>query len=211
MELLIIRHALPVRVDNTHTGEEADPVLSDLGRRQADALAAWLAEHPAGSGPADPDDGIDALYSGPKRRALETAAPLADMLGLDVLVEPDLDEFDFGEPEYVPIEELKAAGDPRWLEFITDEGIPEPEAFQARVVAAMERIVADNPGRRVAVSCHGGVIGAYLSHLLGIDRIFFFEAAYTSVSRVLAASSGERSVGSMNELAHLRVAGLPLY
>ena len=93
---------------------------------------------------------------------------------------------------------------------MSEDSIPEPEAFRARVIAAMERIVSDNPGRRVAVSCHGGVIGAYLSHLLGIDRIFF-EASYTSVSRVMAASTGERSVGSMNELAHLRLAGVALY
>jgi len=211
MELLIIRHALPVRVDNRHTGEEADPTLSDLGRRQADALAHWLAVHPAGTTDGEHNERIDAIYSGPKRRALETAAPLAGHLGLEVTVDQDLDEFDFGEPEYIPIEELKAAGDPRWMEFMSEGSIPEPEAFQARVIAAMERIVSDNPGRRVAVSCHGGVIGAHLSHLLGIDRIFFFEAAYTSVSRVLAASSGERSVGSMNELAHLRLAGVALY
>ncbi|MBC8195631.1 MAG: histidine phosphatase family protein [Acidimicrobiia bacterium] len=211
MELLIIRHALPVRVDNRHTGEEADPTLSDLGRRQADALAHWLAVHPAGTTDGVHNEKIDAVYSGPKRRARETAAPLAGHLGLEVSVEPDLDEFDFGEPEYIPIEELKASGDPRWLEFMSEDSIPEPEAFQARVVAAMERIISDNPGRRVAVSCHGGVIGAYLSHLLGIDRIFFFEASYTSVSRVMAASTGERSVGSMNELAHLRLAGVALY
>ncbi|SVB92284.1 uncharacterized protein METZ01_LOCUS245138, partial [marine metagenome] len=38
-----------------------------------------------------------------------------------------------------------------------------------------------------------------------------FEAMYTSVNRVLAASTGERSLVSLNETAHLRVAGLPTY
>ena len=55
------------------------------------------------------------------------------------------------------------------------------------------------------------MIGAYLAYLLGTQRVLFFEAGYTAVSRVLAASTGERSVASMNELAHLRAAGVPLY
>ena len=63
MELLIIRHALPVAVDNTATGEEADPELSDLGRRQAGALADWLVGPGAGAGWAP--ERIDAVYSGP--------------------------------------------------------------------------------------------------------------------------------------------------
>ena len=209
MELLIIRHALPVAVDNTATGEEADPELSDLGRRQAGALADGLVGPGVGAGWAP--ERIDAVYSGPKRRARETAAPLAARLGLDVVVEPGISEFDDGEVEYIPIEELKAVGDPRCLQMVSEDGIPDPEAFQRRVVAGMEGIVAANPGGRVVVSCHGGVVAAYLSYLLRIDRILFFEAAYTSVSRVLAAATGERTVGSMNEVAHLRVAGVPLY
>ena len=46
MELILIRHGLPVRVDNSDTGEEADPSLSPLGERQAQALADWLIEGP---------------------------------------------------------------------------------------------------------------------------------------------------------------------
>ena len=53
-------------------------------------------------------------------------------------------------------------------------------------------------------------MSAYLSHVLGIDRVLFYEAYYTSVARVAASSSGHRSVRSMNELGHLRVAGVPL-
>ena len=54
------------------------------------------------------------------------------------------------------------------------------------------------------------MVSAYLSHVLGIDRVLFYEAYYTSVARVAASSSGHRSVRSMNELGHLRVAGVPL-
>ncbi len=64
MDLLLIRHALPVRIDGGDG--PADPELSDEGRRQAGALADWLA-----------DEQIDVMVASPLPRAQETAAPLA--------------------------------------------------------------------------------------------------------------------------------------
>ncbi|MEE3250717.1 MAG: histidine phosphatase family protein [Actinomycetota bacterium] len=208
MELLLVRHALPVRVDNRDTGDEADPVLSDLGWRQSRAVADWLVGALPGGPSAEP---IDAVYASTRARARQTAEPLAERLGQELRIEPGLDEYDYGEPEYVPIEELKEAGDPRWHELVSEDAIPAPEAFMAQVVTGVDRIIAAHPGQRVVAFCHGGTICAYMAHLLGLDRILFFEAAYTSVNRVLAASTGERSLGSLNETAHLRVAGLPTY
>ena len=203
MELLLIRHGLPVTVDNRDTGAEADPVLSELGCRQAEALADWFVNPPTAQR-------IDAVYASPKARAQQTVAPLAARLGLELVIEPMVNEYDQGEPEYIPIEHLKASGDPRWEAMMAGDDLPDPEAFQAQVVEGMDRIIAANPGRTVAVGCHGGVVSAYLSHLLGIGRVMFYEAHYTSVARVAASSAGHRSVRSMNELGHLQVAGVPL-
>jgi broad specificity phosphatase PhoE len=208
MELLLVRHALPVSVDNTATGEAADPVLSDLGWRQSRSLADWLAGALPGGPSAEP---IDAVYASTRARARQTAEPLAERLGQELRIEPGLDEYDYGEPEYVPIEELKETGDPRWHELVSEDAIPAPEAFMAQVVTGVDRIIAAHPGQRVVAFCHGGTICAYMAHLLGLDRVLFFEAMYTSVNRVLAASTGERSLVSLNETAHLRVAGLPTY
>jgi len=208
MELLLVRHALPVSVDNTATGEAADPVLSELGWRQSQALADWLAGALPGGPPAEP---VDAVYASTRARARQSSEPLTGRLGQDLRLEPGLDEYDYGEPEYIPIEELKATGDPRWHELASEDAIPAPEAFMAQVVGGVDRIIAAHSGQRVVAFCHGGTICAYMAHLLGLDRILFFEAAYTSVNRVLAASTGERSLGSLNETAHLRVAGLPTY
>ena len=55
-------------------------------------------------------------------------------------------------------------------------------------MAGVERIIAANSGRTVAVVAHGGVVNVYLAHVLGIDEPMFFEPAYTSISRVLAAA-----------------------
>src|SRR5688500_6436096 len=117
MELLLIRHALPVRIDGSDDGP-ADPHLADVGREQAEALADWLAE-----------EAVHAIWRSPMRRARETAEPIADRLGLPVIIEEVIAEFDRDADSYIPIEELKAAGDPRWNE------VPEqPEHFKALVV-----------------------------------------------------------------------------
>lgn len=188
MELLLIRHGLPVRVDEGTVAGPADPDLSERGLAQAAALADWLV-----------GEAIDAIWVSPMRRAAQTAAPLVQRLGLPVVIDEDIAEYDRDAASYIPIEELKAANDPRWRE------VPEqPEHFQAVVVAAVERIVAAHPRQRVAVVCHGGVINAYAAHVLGIADPLFFLPRYTSISRVFAASTGERSVASLNETAHVR-------
>ena len=98
MELLLVRHALPVRVDNTATGEAADPVLSELGWRQSQALADWLAGALPGGPPAEP---VDAVYASTRARARQSSEPLTGRLGQDLRLEPGLDEYDYGEPEYL--------------------------------------------------------------------------------------------------------------
>ena len=75
--------------------------------------------------------------------------------------------------------------------------------FRTRIVTRLDAVIAEHPGERVAVVCHGGVINVYLAALLGIDRHLWFDPGYTSISRVRASRTGARSVGSINELAHL--------
>ena len=59
--------------------------------------------------------------------------------------------------------------------------------------------------------CHGGVINSYLAHVLGLGgQPSFFYPNYTSIHRVAAAASGERSIVTINETAHLRGTGLPI-
>lgn len=194
MQLLLIRHALPLRVENPD-GRPADPPLSDAGRAQAGRLAEWLAA-----------ERLDALYASPLRRAAETALPLSRRAGLPVRPEAGVAEYDAEAAAYVPLEELKAADPEAWRAAVQGglwAGI-DIERFRETVVASLEGIAGRHPGARVAVVCHGGVINAFAAHVLGIDRPLFFEPAYTSVSRFLVARSGERSVVTLNEAAHLR-------
>jgi probable phosphoglycerate mutase len=196
MELLLIRHALPVRIEGDE-GTAADPELAELGHEQSRALADYLGgEH------------IDVLYVSPLRRALQTAEPVSARLGLDVIVDEELAEFDRHSHFYIPIEELKQEKDERWDDLVEGrwgvDGEVDPATFKAVVVEAVERVIKAHPGQTVAIVCHGGVINAYFAHLLKLDFPMFFEPAYTSISRVLASSGGHRQVKSINEHAHVR-------
>ena len=194
MELLLIRHGLPVRVEN-EDGTPADPPLAPVGAMQARALAEWLeGEH------------VDRIYSSPLRRARETAAPFAELRGLPVDLEPGIAEFDGDSPFYVPLEELKEQDYERWKAFVDGGYGTELDfaSFHELVVKSVERIIEANRGRRVAVFCHGGVINCWAAHVLGLGPRLFMAADYTSINRFMAASTGERSLPSLNEAAHLR-------
>ena len=195
MQLLLIRHALPLRAESSD-GSPADPGLSEVGLGQARRLAQSLRAEP-----------IEALYTSPMRRARETAQALANVLDLEACVDPQLVELDHQSDVYLPLEELKASDYPRWQALVQDGELyadVDLPAFRRQVTRAMERIIRAHPGGQVAVACHGGVINAWTSQLLGLEELFVFEPEYTGVSRFLAARSGERSLLSLNESGHLR-------
>ena len=109
MELILIRHGLPLRVENA-PGAPADPALSDVGHVQAERMAQWLR-----------NERIDRLYSSPLRRARETAKPLGAALGLAIELEPDAAEFDQHSASYIPMEHLKEADFERWQRLMRGE------------------------------------------------------------------------------------------
>jgi len=198
VELILVRHGLPVRKENTDG--PADPELSTDGHAQAALFAAYMMS-----------ESVDAIYSSPLRRAVQTADPLSSAIGIDPILVPGIAEWDQHSNEYIPVEELKAANDPRWQEmakggFNSDE---IPEEFHNRVLTAIEDIIDKNKGNKVVVTCHGGVINDYLSHVLGLANSQFFYPNYTSIQRIAASSSGHRSILSINETSHLRGSGLP--
>jgi len=194
VELVLVRHALPVRVDATADGAPADPGLADLGRTQAGRVVDALRL-----------DEVEAVYASPAARALQTAAPLAAALGLQVKVEPGLAEFDAGHTSYVPVEELKAAGDPRFDALRLGELVGvDTGAFLAVVVAAVERVVAAHPGGRAVLFSHSGTINAYTGHVVGGQRPLWIAPAYASITRIGAARDGRRGLVSVNETGHVR-------
>jgi probable phosphoglycerate mutase len=158
-------------------------------------MAAWLA-----------DEEIERVYASPLRRAQQTAEPLAGILGHSIELNEGVAEYDRHSPSYVPLEEVRRTNREAYREMMRANrfGGDDPRAFQAIVSEALERIVEENRGGRVAVVCHGGVINSWASYVLKLEEVFFFNPTYTSINRFMAASSGERTVITLNEHAHLR-------
>ena len=102
MELILIRHGLPVR-----SRETSDPPLSDKGSDQARRVAAWLA-----------GERIDVVASSTMRRAIQTAEPLAVLTGHEIETHEGIVEFDRHTGSYLPMEELKREFPPGVLAFI---------------------------------------------------------------------------------------------
>jgi probable phosphoglycerate mutase len=195
MQLLLIRHAQPVRVEGS-----SDAPLHPHGIAQASALATALAT-----------EGLDALYCSPMRRALDTAAPVAAITGLAAQVEEGVAEFDRAATSYIPLEELQASRDPRlerWAAGDLSDFVDDPVAFQATVTKAIDSIVAAHPGETVAVVCHGGVINAYVAGLLGSTNLAWAHHDYTGITRLLIRRNGGCTVRRMNDCAHLIGTGL---
>ena len=193
MEIVLVRHGLPMRVE-TKDGVAADPSLSRIGLAQAIQASDWLV-----------GIDIDAIYSSPLQRARETAEPFAKRSGLKIGIEDDVSEFDRDSSSYIPMEELKAQDYEAWKAFV-DGGYGDDVdvlSFQATVVRGIESIIDRHPGERVAVFCHGGVVNMWASHVLETPPRLFINVGYASVSRFLCASTGERSLVSLNETQHL--------
>jgi broad specificity phosphatase PhoE len=197
MQLLLVRHGEPLAVSDQAGG--ADPALSPQGHEQAAALAAWVA--------AGGEDIVEVVVSG-MRRAQETAAPAARALGRDVVVDPELAEFDVGRSSYQPVHARVGSDDPEWRR-ISEGWFPEfvdAEAFTARVTGAVGRIVErhrDAGRASVLVVCHAGVINTFLAGELGLARPLTFPLDHGGLSRVLVSRTGRVRVRSVNETGHV--------
>ncbi|WP_330233822.1 histidine phosphatase family protein [Nocardia sp. NBC_00508] len=193
MQLILVRHAQPVRISNS-VGP-ADPELAPVGLEQAERVPAALGHHR-----------ISRVVSSPQRRALETAAPAAAKLGLDVEIVDDLAEYDRDLPTYIPIEEAKIEFRDAY-ERIKAGDFPlqvDGDAFKARVRAALSDIVAAaDPGDTMIVFAHGGVINVTLQEILGLERPLTFPIDYCSITRILFSRSGRRTAATVNENGHV--------
>ena len=196
MELILIRHGLPERVE-TQDGTPADPPLSETGHEQARRMSDWLQ-----------DTAIDFLYSSPMRRAVETAAPLSQSKSLTPQLREGVAEFDRKASHYIPVEQLKQDDYESWQRLMRGEtaGV-DFDRFADEVVSTLNEIISGHRGQTVAVTCHGGVINAWTAHVLRMPQRMFFNPDYTSISRYMIASSGERTIITVNEHTHLKGLG----
>lgn len=205
MELVLVRHGeSEAYLDGNPfelAGGHGDPPLSEQGIAQARRVAGRLR-----------GESIDAIYVTTLRRTVQTAAPLAEQLGLGLLLEPGLREVHLGDWEGGLFRKMVAGNHPIAQRMFAEErwdvipGAEPSAAFACRVRDAIERLAARHPGQRVAAFTHGGVIGQALSLASGSRPFAFIGADNGSISRLVI--TGDRwIVRCFNDTAHLDGAG----
>ncbi len=176
----LIRHAETDAVGKTLSGRIAGVHLNANGRRQAAQLAQALAQVP-----------MQAIYSSPLERAMETAEPLARARNLSIRTCEAVNELDFGEWAGKPWHELDPL--PEWRRFNSLRSLAPAAGgelmleAQARIVHEMECMRRRHPDQHVAIVSHADIIKAAVAHAAGIpldlfQRIEISPASFSTIT-----------------------------
>jgi ribonuclease HI/probable phosphoglycerate mutase len=198
--LLLLRHGqTELSVQRRYSGR-GNPPLTGTGRQQAESAARYLAER----------GGIAAVISSPLQRCRDTAAAAAKQLRLDVIIDEDLTETDFGAWEGLTFTEA-AERDPelhrRWLKDTSTEppGGESFDAVQQRVLRARDRIIAEHGGTTVLVVSHVTPIKTLLRLALDAGPAILYRLHLDLASLSIAEffGDGPASVRLVNQTAYL--------
>ena len=203
MILYCVRHGESTYNVEGRLQGQSDTRLSPLGLKHAEAIAATLGQIK-----------IDAVYSSPLSRAMETAQPLAAALKLPIVADDRLKEIDIGIFQGSLAVELadrfpqEAA---RWRSQDPDFRIPEGESrrdLMLRAEAAFADIHASGH-RQVAVVAHGGVLAAAFKALIGVPAERNPFMLYNGSISMLEWDA-QLKLMTLNQIDHLHAAGCAL-
>ncbi|MEU1303955.1 bifunctional RNase H/acid phosphatase [Streptomyces shenzhenensis] len=201
---VLLRHGeTPLTPQKRFSGSGgSDPSLSDVGREQAQRVAAALARRGT----------VQAIVSSPLARTRETAAIVAAGLGLEVAVADGLRETDFGAWEGLTFGEVHERHPDDLNAWLTDPearptgGGESFAATAARVAAARDELVTAYAGRTVLLVTHVTPIKTFVRLALGAppESLFRMELSAASLSAVAYYADGNASVRLFNDTSHLR-------
>lgn len=167
MNLYMVRHGQSY-VNLSDWQGHLDAGLTELGHRQAAAVAFWLPRHlPA----------VDALYASTMQRARETAAPIAEAYGCEIRWDDRLREIGSNRFDHTPwsTEDMPSEYSEYWASerpFSTTTPIVEGGEtfmhFRTRVGLFIEEMVERHRDQVVVAVCHGGVVEAAFDHIFNI-------------------------------------------
>ncbi len=204
MILYCVRHG-----ESTYNAEgrvqgQSDVPLSELGLRQAHAVAAALAEAP-----------IEAVYSSPLQRAYQVAEIVAERLSLKIRTDDRLKEVHAGifqDKLRSDLVELHPEELARWTSGDLHFKIPGGESrleLQQRGAEVL-REIADCHEGRVAVISHGRLLITALKALLGIPLDASPRSLRNaSITRIQHNGDGRFYPLALDEIEHLVDLGLP--
>lgn len=206
MILYCVRHAESVYNGDGRIQGQADPPLSELGHRQATALAAGLKQFPD----------VQAIFASPLQRAMQTATPIAKAIGLEIQNDDRLKELNAGifqGKRWDEIVEQYPDEAVAWKSLEPDFVIPGGESrrqLMHRGRAALEAIRSSGVQRAIVVA-HGGLLTAALRALLEVPvNSNPFSLMNASVSQLTWPSPESTLVKliTLNETWFLRDAGI---
>ena len=176
---------------------QGDPPLSSVGLTQAQSSADRLRNEP-----------IAALYATNMQRTQQTVAPLAALLGQEVVIEKDLREIGLGEWEGGLLRQKAAENHPIYQQMLLEQrwdvipGAESNQEFGSRCMNALDRIVERHPGELVLCTVHGGVIGSILAQIASSSPFAFAGADNCSISQIVQ-SEGDWLIRRFNDSSHL--------
>ena len=193
--VLLVRHGQTATTGRVLPGRAPGLHLSDDGRRQAEAAAQRIAKLKR----------VAAVYASPLERARETAMPIARIRSLALRIERGLLELDVGSWTGSRLDRLSKR--PEWTtvqRYPSGFRFPEGESFvemQARVTAALARMVEHHRGGVVVAVSHADPIKAALAHALGMHLDLFQRLAIApgSITTIVYGAGGPTVLG-MNAL-----------
>lgn len=179
-----------------------DPSLSDVGREQAERVAAALAARGT----------VQAIVASPLTRTRQTAAAVAARLGLDVAIEDGLRETDFGAWEgltFAEVQERYPEDLKTWLASPKAEPTGGGESFAAtarRIATTRDKLIASYAGRTVLLVSHVTPIKSLVRLAIGAppESLYRMELSAASLSAVAYYADGNASLRLFNDTSHLR-------
>ena len=187
-EIILVRHGeTEWNVTNIFRGR-IDIELSQTGMKQAELLAEYLS-----------DTKVDAIYSSPLKRALQTAEVIARYHRLSVEITPALLDFHFGRWQGLSRQEVKdkyKALYAEWLKNPHQVQIPDGEKLddvRKRALGVVESIIAKHEGTAILVS-HRVVNKVLICALLGLDNSHFWNIAQDTCGITLFTYENNRFV-----------------
>lgn len=198
-QLLVIRHG---QAEGNHDHRfigQSDVPLSTLGRSQAVAVADHLASH-----------GVERVVASDLGRAVDTAQPLADRLGLPVELDPRLREIRNGDWSMLLPHEVMAGWPELWARYRAGEDVPRPNGESWADVGVRVREVLEElalaTARVTAVFAHGGptLWSAYWALGLELDVSLFHGPLHpASNASITSISLPGPKLRAFNETGHL--------
>ena len=189
--IVLVRHGTTTTTGKEMPGRAPGLHLSDAGEQQAKAAAARLTALHDGK-----KRQVSAVYASPLERTRETAAPIAEAVGLEVQIDEGLLELDIG--EWTGMELAVAFKKPEWKtiqRYPSGFRFPGGESFadmQARMVTTLERLRHAHPGGTVIAVSHADPIRVAVAHALGthLDLFQRIVVAPCSLTAVLYGDDG---------------------